>query len=79
MDDSKKLKVQEKLIDDLSEQVATLSQTREMEKNKMNALIQSNNELCETIESLKNLFVYKADRINVLNKEFEENEKVMLE
>ena len=77
MDDSKKLKIQEKLIDDLSAQVASLSQALEIEKNKMNSLMQSNNELCETIESLKNLFAYKSDRLNVLSKEFEENDKVI--
>ena len=77
MDDSKKLKIQEKLIDDLSAQVASLSQALEIEKNKMNALMQSNNELCETIESLKNLFAYKSDRLNVLSKEFKENDKVI--
>lgn len=77
MDDSKKLKIQEKLIDDLSAQVASLSQALEIEKNKMNSLMQSNNELCETIESLKNLFTYKSDRLNVLSKEFKENDKVI--
>lgn len=77
MDDSKKLKIQEKLIDDLSAQVASLSQALEIEKNKMNSLMQSNNELYETIESLKNLFTYKSDRLNVLSKEFKENDKVI--
>lgn len=79
MDDSKKLKVQEKLIDDLSLQVEALSKALEVEKSKMNALMQSNNELCETIESLKNLFMYKSDRLETLNKEYEENDKVMSE
>ena len=77
MDDSKKLKVQENLIDDLSEQVAALSQALEMEKSKMDALMQSNNELCETIESLKNLFAYKSNRLNMLSKECEENNKII--
>lgn len=77
MDDSKKLKIQEKLIDDLSAQVASLSQALEIEKNKMNSLMQSNDELYETIESLKNLFTYKSDRLNVLSKEFKENDKVI--
>ena len=77
MDDSKKLKVQEKLIDDLSLQVEALSKALEVEKSKMNALMQSNNELCETIESLKNVFVYKSSRLNELNKEYEENNKVI--
>lgn len=77
MDDNRKLVIQGKMIEDLTKQIELLNQKLEYEKERVNFLEASKNELFETIESLKNVFVYKTKRIEQIISEYEKNNDLL--